>query len=265
MSGPATYEVLAIRYATRATSRAQTFLNHHLYGEPDTPIDMDFYLWVARNEQRTVIVDTGYSAASKGHRAPREDLSAPVEALAALGVLPEDSPQVIVTHAHYDHIGNLHAFPSSEVILARAEFEFWTGPYAGRRQFSYTTEPEELEHLRQVRDEGRATLIDGATQIAPGIEVIPVGGHTPGQVVVQVATESGQAVLASDAVHFYEEVVLDRPFTYLTDLTGTYRAYDLLREMTQAPGSALVAGHDAGVMTRFPLLPGAGEQVVRVG
>lgn len=93
MSGPATYEVLAIRYATRATSRAQTFLNHHLYGEPDTPIDMDFYLWVARNEQRTVIVDTGYSAASKGHRAPREDLSAPVEALAALGVLPEDSPR----------------------------------------------------------------------------------------------------------------------------------------------------------------------------
>lgn len=116
-----------------------------------------------------------------------------------------------------------------------------------------------------MRDEGRATLVDGATQIAPGIEVIPVGGHTPGQVVVQVATESGQAVLASDAVHFYEEVELDRPFTYLTDLTGTYRAYDLLREMTQAPGSALVAGHDADVMTRFPLLPGAGEQVVRVG
>src|SRR5690606_31984958 len=125
-----TYEVLAIRYGTRPTTRAQTFLNHHVYREPDTPIDLDFFLWVARNDERTVVIDTGYTAASAVNRMPRLELADPIGTLAELGVKPEASPQVIITHAHYDHLGNLDAFPSSEVVLARAEYDFWTGPYA---------------------------------------------------------------------------------------------------------------------------------------
>ncbi len=264
MSGT-TYEVLAIRYGTRATSRAQTFFNHHVYREQDSPIDLDFYFWVARNDQRTVVIDVGYTAATKAHRLPRTELADPIATLAELGVRPEASPQVVVTHAHYDHMGNLSAFPSSEVVLARAEFDFWTGPYADRPQFACTVEEVELAHLREVREQGRATLVERATLVAPGVEVIPVGGHTPGQLVVRVATETGHVVLASDAAHFYEEVELDRPFTYLTDLTDTYRAYETLREMTSEPGEVLVAGHDADVMRRFPPLLGAGGQVVRVG
>jgi len=260
-----TYEVLAIRYGTRPTTRAQTFLNHHVYREPDTPIDLDFFLWVARNDERTVVIDTGYTAASAVNRMPRLELADPIGTLAELGVKPEASPQVIITHAHYDHLGNLDAFPSSEVVLARAEYDFWTGPYATRPQFACTTEEVELAHLRQVAAEGRITFVERSTQVAPGVEVIPVGGHTPGQLVVRVATATGHAVLASDAAHFYEEVELDRPFTYITDLEDTYRAYELLREMTAELGEVLVAGHDRDVMRRFPPLPGAGDQVVRIG
>ncbi|GAA0419697.1 MBL fold metallo-hydrolase [Acrocarpospora corrugata] len=264
MTGAASYEVLAIRYATRTGSRAEMFLNHHVYGEPDGPIDMDFYLWVARNEQHTVVIDTGYAAAGPTKRKQRTELAEPMAALAALGVRPEDAPQVIATHAHYDHIGNLAAFPESEIVMGRAEFDFWTGPYAGRRQFAYTTEAAELAHLGDIRDQGRATFVDRAVTVAPGIEVVPVGGHTPGQLVVLVAVEGGQAILTSDAAHFYEEIELDRPFTYLTDLADTYRAYELLREMAADPGRVLVAGHDPDVLRRFPLLDGAGGQVARV-
>ena len=260
-----TYEVLAVRYGTRATTRAQTFFNHHVYREADSPIDLDFYLWVARNDERTVVIDTGYSAATKGHRMARTELTDPLATLAELNARPEASPQVIVTHAHYDHMGNLDAYPSSEVVIARAEFDFWTGPYATRPQFACTVEENEIAHLREVREQGRATLVEGVAQVAPGIEAITVGGHTPGQLVVRVATETGHAVLASDAAHFYEEVELDRPFTYLTDLTDTYRAYEQLREMTGEPGEVLVAGHDADVMRRFPAVPGGDGQVVRVG
>ncbi|GAA1010071.1 MBL fold metallo-hydrolase [Acrocarpospora pleiomorpha] len=248
----AAYEVLAIRYATRTTSRAAMFLNHHVYGEPDTPIDMDFYFWVARNEDHTVVIDTGYGAAGRTGRKRRAELAEPMAALADLGVLPESAPQVIATHAHYDHIGNLSGFPHSEIVIGRAEFDFWTGPYARRQQFAYTTEPTDLTHLREIRDQGRATFVDRQTTVAPGIEVIPVGGHTPGQLIVLIATETGQAVLTSDAAHYYEEIELDRPFTWLTDLEGTYRAYELLRELAAEPGRVLVAGHDPDVMRRFP-------------
>ncbi len=258
------YEVLAIRYAARATTRSSLFLNHHVYG-PDGPMDMDFFLWVARNEERTVIIDTGYGQAGRDTgRLPRTELAEPVAALADLGVHPQDAPMLIATHAHYDHIGNLAAFPRSEVVIGRAEFDFWTGPYAGRQLFAHTTEPGDLAHLVEIRDQGRATFVDRTTTVAPGIEVIPVGGHTPGQLVVSIATATGKAVLASDAAHFYEEVELDRPFAYLTDLIGVYRAYSLLREMSAEPGLVLVPGHDPDVMRRFPVLDGSGGLAVRI-
>jgi glyoxylase-like metal-dependent hydrolase (beta-lactamase superfamily II) len=260
----ARYEVLAIRYASRATTRSSLYLNHHVYG-PDGPITMDFFLWVARNARRTVVIDTGYGEAGRGPGHPkRTELADPVAALADLGVHPRDAPQIIATHAHYDHIGNLAVFPGSEVVIGRAEYDFWTGPYARRGLFAYTTEPADLAHLAEIRDQGRATFVDRPTAVAPGIEVIPVGGHTPGQLVVSVATASGRAVLTSDAAHFYEEIELDRPFAYLTDLIGVYRAYEQLRELAEEPGVTIVAGHDPDVMRRFPIVDGTKDLVVRI-
>jgi len=67
-----------------------------------------------------------------------------------------------------------------------------------------------------------------------------------------VATgNGGTAVLASDALHFYEEVERDRPFAILADLPAMYRAYDTLAQLAAQPGTHLVAGHDPAVRARF--------------
>ena len=81
------YEVLAIRYGSRQAVKSEVYLNFHLYGEPDDAIGMDYFVWVARNAQRTVLVDTGFSA-SAGRRRGRPVGVAPVAALAGLGVDP---------------------------------------------------------------------------------------------------------------------------------------------------------------------------------
>ncbi len=88
------------------------------------------------------------------------------------------------------------------------------------------------------------------------MDLIEVGGHTPGQLIATVstgtpATAAGTAVLASDALHFYEEVERDRPFAILADLPGMYRAYDTLAQLASQPGTHLVAGHDPAVRARF--------------
>ncbi len=57
------YEVLAVRYGTRQASAREVFLNYHSYGEPDRPLGMDYFFWIIRNKARTVVVDTGFSAA----------------------------------------------------------------------------------------------------------------------------------------------------------------------------------------------------------
>src|SRR4029077_1479578 len=97
------YEVLAVRYGTRQASAAEVFLNYHAYREPDRPLRMDYFFWIARNPARTILVDTGFSRTGGAARG-RTMLLDTVPALAAAGLTPADVAQVVLTHAHYDHI-----------------------------------------------------------------------------------------------------------------------------------------------------------------
>jgi glyoxylase-like metal-dependent hydrolase (beta-lactamase superfamily II) len=262
------YEVLAVRYGTRTTTKADAYLNFQVYGEPNEPLDMDYYFWVLRDGRRTVVVDCGFGSEA-GRRRGRTELVDPVEVLRGIGVDPNTVEQLVITHAHYDHIGNMHRFPAAEVVIARREYDFWTGPYAHRRQFAHSTEPEELARLATAGAEGRLRLVEGTVDLAPGLELSVVGGHTPGQLIAQVAVDGGVAILAADALHFYEELERDRPFFVVADLLEMYRGFDLLREMSADHGRWLVAGHDAQVSRRFPdrldgLPAGLEEFVVRV-
>jgi glyoxylase-like metal-dependent hydrolase (beta-lactamase superfamily II) len=245
------YEVLAVRYGTRPASAAEVFLNYHAYHEPDRPLQMDYFFWVARNQSRTIIVDTGFSPAGGAARG-RTMLMDTVPALQSAGLTPDAITQVVLTHAHYDHIGGLPAFieTAAEVIMTRDEYDFWTGPMGRRGQFAHTTEASEIGHLRELREAGRLTLAGQSYRIAPGLELTQVGGHTPGQAIVTVAAAGGPVVLASDAVHYYEELERDRPFSTVANLADMYAAFDRIREMGEG-GARVVAGHDPLVTERF--------------
>lgn len=259
----ATYEVIAVRYATRLTSKRECFLNYHVYNEPDADLVMDYYVWVVRNGDRTIVVDSGFSE-DVGQRRSRTMLRDPLIGLRQLGIEPGALPQLILTHAHYDHAGNVRHFGASEVVMTRREFEFWTGPLGKRAQFAHSTEVADIDHLETLAAQSRLCLVAGWHPLAPGIDIIEVGGHTPGQLVVSVATDAGSVVLASDAMHYYEELERDRPFAIVADLEGMYRAFDALRDMQSQPGCVLVAGHDPAVMTRFPAIPDQEGFAVRV-
>ncbi|MEU9448956.1 N-acyl homoserine lactonase family protein [Streptomyces sp. NPDC048277] len=255
-STPAHWEVYAVRFGRHRLPRSAFYLNYAGYGEPDGDLTMDYYLWLVRGPAGTIVVDTGF-APEAGRRRGREVLADPVAVLAELGVDASTVPTVVVTHAHYDHIGNLHRFPAAEVVMSRREYAFWQGPFAGRAHFAIPTEPAELALLPELFEEGRLTLVGAQHRLAPGVELLEVGGHTPGQLIVVVRGAAGTAVLASDAIHSYEEYERDRPFAIVADVAGMYRAYDRIRELERQPGTSVVAGHDPEVMTRFtPHLPG---------
>lgn len=255
------YEVLAVRYGTRQASAAEVFLNYRSYHEPDRPLGMDYFFWVARNPSRTVVIDTGFSPAGGTSRG-RTMLLDTVPALRAAGLMPDGVAQVVLTHAHYDHIGGLPAFDAAEVIMTRSEYDFWTGPMGGRGQFAHSVEASEISHLRELRDSGRLTLAGRSCQVAPGIELTQVGGHTPGQAIVTVATGTGPVILASDAVHYYEELERDRPFAIVSNLADMYSAFDQIREMGAEPGARIVAGHDPLVAERFCARAGSDDLIL---
>jgi glyoxylase-like metal-dependent hydrolase (beta-lactamase superfamily II) len=227
-----TWEALAIRYGTRPARRGEFFYRYETYGEPDAPLQMDYFFWVLRRGSEAILVDTGFDPVV-AERMGRTVLVKPYEVVAALGI---DPSLIVITHLHYDHIGNVARFPDADLVIPRRELEFWTSPVARRAQFAAHVVPEEIAHVAS-----RSPRLDGDV---PGLQVTHVGGHSPGQTIVQ----AGDIVLASDALHYYEELERDRPPAVLHDLADCYAALDTLRGLN----GVLVAGHDPLVTERFP-------------
>ena len=151
--------------------------------------------------------------------------------------------------------------------MARAEAEFWAGPHARHALFRHAVEESELQALADVIGEGRAVLFEDHYEVAPGIQVLRVGGHTPGQSVVVVQTAAGPVVLASDAVHYYEEMQRDMPFSSVASLIDMYAAFAELKAML-ADGRAAqgVSGHDPATLDLYPQVPGpAGAKMAVIG
>lgn len=246
--------MLALRYGTCLTTRAQCFLDYERYGEPDAPQQMDFFLWVVRDSERTVVIDTGFDW-SVAARRERRCLVAPTRALALAGVEPATVEHVVLTHLHYDHVGNIDAFPCATFHAHERELEFWRGSHARLGGAAALVEPGELDAVYAAARAGRVRPIRGDCEIAPGVFALLAGGHTPGQLIVAVRAARSIVVVASDALHFYEELDRDRPFALLCDLQEALASYELLRELA-ARGATVIPGHDPAVLTRFPRLPG---------
>jgi glyoxylase-like metal-dependent hydrolase (beta-lactamase superfamily II) len=241
------FEVYAVRYAHREARRDEHFYGHDPH---DGPMPMDYFVWAAVSSDHTVVVGTGFSAEVAARRG-REHLRRPADGLEALGLDCARVPHVILTHLHYDHIGNLEDFPAATIVVQEEEMAFWTGRYAGREQFRTLIEPNDVLYLVRENFRGRLRLVAGTQEIVPGIEVHRTGGHSAGLQVVRAKTGRGSVVLASDTTHFYTNIGEDRPYSIVSDLAQMYGAFDLVRSLADSPDH-VVPGHDPLVMRRFP-------------
>jgi glyoxylase-like metal-dependent hydrolase (beta-lactamase superfamily II) len=248
------WEVDAVRYGTRMTTRAECYANYEALGEPDAPLRMDYFFWLLRGDEGTILVDSGFDP-EVGERRGRTTICPPLEALERLGVAPADVPLALLTHLHYDHTGNLRHLPEARFVVAASEVAFWTGPGSEGEQAG-PIERDEIAVVATAAACGRARLLTRSEVVAPGVGAILVGGHSPGQLSLIVKTADAPVLLASDAVHYYEEYERELPFEISVDLDEMIGGYGLLRRVAEATNAVLVPGHDPEVCERFPNVPG---------
>ncbi len=241
------YEVLALRYATRAARRADNFVG----GDPhDGPMPLDYYLWLIRGAGRLVVVDTGFGAdmAAKRHR---QLLRTPAQALALVGVDVAEVADVIVTHLHNDHVGTVDTFARARFHLQDREMAFATGRSMCAACLNRAYEVDHVSSMLRLVYAGRVTFHDGDAQLAPGLSVHRIGGHTDGLQVVRVHTARGWLVLASDASHFYEHFEGQRCFPLVHHLGEVLEGYGRLLALADSPRH-VIPGHDPRVLRRYP-------------
>lgn len=241
------YEVYALKYAHHARRAAENFIGGDAH---DGPMPLDYFVWLIRGAGREIVVDTGFSAAAAARRG-RDHLRCPAKSLSLLGVDAQQVRDVVVTHLHYDHVGNFDLFPAATLHLQELEMRYATGRYMCSECFRGAFDVEDVVGMVRRVYEGRVRFHDGDTQLAPGISLHLIGGHTMGLQVVRVATRRGWMVLASDASHFYANMEEGRPFPIVWSVADMMDGYERMRGLA-ASREHIIPGHDPLVMQRYP-------------
>lgn len=249
------YRLFAIHYASSRPDRAAS----HNFMMPidfhDMPLPLDFFVWVAIGSDRVILIDSGSEAQicrQRGH----DYLRNPAESLAALGRKPEDVTDVIVTHMHWDHLGNLADYPNARIYVHKTEMAHATGHAMCHAPLRRPYDVTQVCNLLVALYGGRVSFTEASANIAAGIRSHHVGGHAPGLQVVQVQTERGTVVLASDAMHFFANSLLCNPFPVVVDVREYLDGLVAVEKLADGPDH-VIPGHDPLVKTMYPCVDGA--------
>jgi glyoxylase-like metal-dependent hydrolase (beta-lactamase superfamily II) len=247
MPTPGVHRAYALKYAERDARRPEHFLG----GDPDdVPMPMDYFVWAVVGSEQTWVIDTGFGeddALRRGRRLVRS----PGDALAAIGIDADIVSDVVLTHLHYDHAGGLEQFPAARFHVQDREMAYATGRHMGRAALSHAFTADHVAKLVRMVHGGRVVFHAGDEELAPGLSVHLIGGHTDGLQVVRVRTESGWLVLASDASHYYENMETGRPFPIVYDVGAMLEGFERVRRLASNP-NGVVPGHDPLVLERYP-------------
>jgi glyoxylase-like metal-dependent hydrolase (beta-lactamase superfamily II) len=246
MSEAPEYALYALRYATRNAQRR----DHFIGGDPhEGAMPMDYFLWAAIGPDRSYVIDCGFTQEVATRRG-RTFLRDPIDTLRRIGIEPDSVEDVILTHLHYDHVGNFHRFPKARFHLQEPELHYAVGRYMKYPRLSHSFEVEDICGIVRLNYAQRVVFYNGPGELAPGISLHPVGGHSAGLQFVTVNTARGKVVLASDTSHFYENFETMRPFPTVFHVGEMLEGYDKL--FAQAPNrDHIVPGHDPQVMARY--------------
>ena len=244
------YSIHAIRYATLPNFPVAALV----MGAPqDEKIDIAMVIWLIRGGGHTILFDSGFHREKWFKDFPMSDFLRPDECVKLAGVKPEDVTDIVISHAHWDHLGGIDLFPKAIVWIQKQEFAYYTGDAWQPGGQHGGIDPEDVKALVQLNTEGRLRLVDGDNvEILPGIRAYTGARHTFASQYIRV-DGNPHFVLASDNCYLYRNLAEHKASATFTEADQPANIKNQER-MIQLAGSVdrIVPGHDALQFKRYP-------------
>ncbi|MGE0765590.1 MAG: MBL fold metallo-hydrolase [Hyphomicrobiaceae bacterium] len=179
----------------------------------DGRVVMSFHSFVLKTGHHTILIDSCCGIDKRRPGREQFDIGKKdfLGGLAGLGVKPEEVTHVMCTHLHWDHVGWntrledgqwVPTFPNARYIMAKREYDYWNTAYETSQSKS------ENIHLMSFEDSvlpliraKKAVLVADDYELDHGISLEPCHGHSPGAVVVNIASAGEKGVFVGDVLH----------------------------------------------------------------
>jgi len=245
-----TYDAYAVRFGILPAFPVSSLVAG---GDRARKLDIPAMVWLLKGSNgHQVLIDSGFYRQRFLDQWKPTDFRSPAAAVEAAGVKADAITDVIISHAHWDHVDGADLFPNATVWIQREEYRYYTGDAWFARNTHGGVFPEDMEALLKINTQGRVKFVEGDDQeILPGIRCYTGGKHTWASQYAAVKTEAGTVVFASDNIYLYENLEKHAPIAQTLDAASNLRAQDRIRTLASDP-RLIVPGHEPLVFERFP-------------
>lgn len=246
------YRIDAIRFATFPNIPTATFIAS---ASEDERMDAVAVVWLIRGNNKTILFDSGFHRETFLETFEATDYIRPDRAVQLADVAPDEVTDIIISHAHWDHMGGIDLFPNAMIWIQKGEFDYYTSEAWQPGGQSGSIDAEDVIALVRKNTEGQVRQIDGDNvEIMPGITVYTGARHTFASQYIRIAGEYPH-VLASDNCYLYRNLEEGEPVA-ITFMESDREANRMaLKRMVSLAGSParVVPGHDPKQFEKFPV------------
>jgi|TARA_R110002126_G_scaffold86592_1_gene209008 glyoxylase-like metal-dependent hydrolase (beta-lactamase superfamily II) len=253
------YQIFALCYAKNSARRVPDAFSFTGRDFHDGPMPIDYFIWIVRNSQRCFLIDLGFSVASAKARG-RRLVHDPVTALRRIGIAPEEVTDIVISHMHVDHAGNIEQFPSATVHVQDSEVGYVTGRCMHEDALRHPYELDDVLNLMRKNWSKQLAFHDGDDALFAGVSLHLVPGHTPGMQATLVTTPRGKVLLASDGSHYFPNIYNLAPHRITVDQIQTVASYRRMMKLVSGP-EFFIPGHDPKIRAIYPAIRVGGVEL----